>query len=157
MHIYRRCLLTGLLIAGLVATNAFAASNCVNDAMQEAIAGIVECASYYLVVARGLKATPGQEQMEKDNEAAALRLLNLGTMLGQKEGIAHEATVARFKLLVGEMNKIVGGNTGNWPILLLKYADHCKALTDDASSYLADNLARECHVAPGDLKDPSQH
>jgi hypothetical protein len=49
-----RGMLPGALVAGIVATKAVAGPTCVNDATQEAMAEIIECASYYLVVASGI-------------------------------------------------------------------------------------------------------
>src|SRR5579883_2028430 len=90
--------LTGLLVAGCIVTKAVAGSDCVTDGTQEATAKIVECASFYLVVASGMKATPGQEQQEKEYAAASTHLLSLGEQLGATVGISVDATVARYKL-----------------------------------------------------------
>jgi hypothetical protein len=127
-----------------VNTGHAAAAQCVDAATQELVAEIVECGAYYSVMAWGAEATPGGEVAVKTMKGASRDMIERGQLIGEDNNISQEATGARLLLHTQNMVKIIGGNTANWPILILRYKDKCDALHTDSLPRLKALLEQEC-------------
>lgn len=60
--------------------------------------------------------------------------------------ISPEATNARIRLHATAMSKLIAGNSGNWPVLLERYAYKCKALHDEPQAQFKILLKQECGI-----------
>jgi hypothetical protein len=122
-----------------------AASDCVDAAMQELVAEIGECTAFYGIAAKGMEVTPGAEKQANTLRTNYIRMGLLAATIGKSINISSEATQARIKLHWDEMNKTLANNTGNWPILLLRYQDKCDALNKDALPRETELMTQECN------------
>jgi len=127
-----------------VNTGHAAATQCVDAALQELVAEVLECAAYYSVAAAGAENTPGAEAATKAMTDATRDMIYLGKRVGSELNISAEATKARLQLHAQEMTKLVAGNSANWPILILRYKDRCDALHSDATPRYQALLKQEC-------------
>jgi hypothetical protein len=123
-----------------------AGEQCLNAAMHELAAEIVECAAFYSVSAEGAEVTPGGQEAAKTMNSAGRDMISLGLLIGRDLNISPQATTARVPLYTREMLKLVGpnGSTANWPILILRYKDKCDALKADATARQLDLYKQEC-------------
>jgi hypothetical protein len=64
----------------------------------------------------------------------------------RRVSISPDASAARVQLLAMQMHKVLDGNTGNWPILMLRYKDKCEALRHDPAPRQAELIKQECNV-----------
>jgi hypothetical protein len=139
-----RLLLCGMLLL-LGIHPAATAPDCITRATQELVAEILECTGYYLEVYSGMLATPGAAKEAEANKQISSEMFVLGTKLGSELlKISPEASGARALLHQKEMHKVLDGNTGNWPLLLLRYKDKCAALHRDVTPRQVELMQQEC-------------
>lgn len=143
---------SGMIVCALlllcVNSKQAASTTCVDDATQELVAEIAECAAYYDIMANSLTITPGAKKLANTRQAEAVGLFSAAEILGKSVNISTEATKDRIKLHLSEMNKILAGNTGNWPTLMLRYESKCDALQKDITKRQIEILKRECPTRP---------
>jgi hypothetical protein len=134
------------IVAWIIIMTASASAQNSSDAEGRAVNEIsgelLECSVYFLVTAFCLQGNPdpGIPQLIKDLNAQASKIGTLAITIGRSVGVTDEAVGARSKLMNAEMMKKLNNNCTNIAVLLEKYSNFCKQLTENADPRLAELL-----------------
>jgi hypothetical protein len=103
-------------------------------AVNELSGEMLECSVYFLVFAFCLQGNPDPSvpQLIKDLNAQASKIGTLATTTGRMLGVTDEAVAARSRLMRDDMMKKLNNNCTNIAVLMEKYINFCKQLTENA-------------------------
>lgn len=104
----------------------------------------VNCASYFSIVAQGLRNSRDEKTAKAYDESskAALEVALEAAKLIKSPEMAMKVTAARYELSMKEMLLEIGGDTSNISILLNKYAYRCKDALDNPKVIISEWLER---------------
>ena len=111
-------------------------------AINEVSGELLECSVYFLTTAFCVQGHPDPSvpQLIKDYNAQASKTGTLAITIGRSVGVTDEAVGARSRLMHADMMKKLNNNCTNISVLLEKYSNFCKQLTENADPRLAELL-----------------
>jgi hypothetical protein len=132
------------IIAWVIITTTGALAQNLSDADKRAVnelsGEMLECSVYFLISATCLQGNPDPRipQLTKSLNEQASNIGGLAISTGQVVGVTVEAQSARSKLMRDDMIKLLNNNCTNISVLLEKYSNFCKQLTENVEPRLAE-------------------